>query len=120
MRQESLFDVQATSVANARGLMQLIDSTARWVAQREGITLTDIYDPDTNIRLGTAYLRYLMDLWNGDMVRVIASYNAGENRVKSFIQHSDPYVFIETIPLSETRNYVKRVLYNYYIYSATE
>ncbi len=118
MRQESLFDPQATSVANARGLMQLIDSTAKWMAQREGIVLRNLYDIETNINLGTAYIRYLMDYWKGDLVRVIASYNAGENRVRSFIQHSDPYVFIETIPLHETRNYVKSVLYNYYIYSS--
>ena len=118
MRQESLFDVYAVSVSNAKGLMQLIDSTARWVANKEGINLIDVYDVETNIRLGTAYLKYLMDFWNGDMVRVIASYNAGENRVKGFIQYKDPYVFIETIPISETRNYLQRVLYNYYIYSS--
>ncbi len=118
MRQESLFDPQATSVANARGLMQLIDSTAKWMAQREGIVLKNVYDIETNINLGTAYIRYLMDYWNGDITRVIASYNAGENRVRSFIQYSDPYLFIETIPLHETRNYVKNVLYNYYIYSS--
>lgn len=118
MKQESLFDPQATSVANARGLMQIIDSTARWIAQREGIVLRNVYDIDTNINLGTAYIRYLMDYWKGDLVRVIASYNAGEGRVRSFTQSPDPYIFMETIPISETRNYVQNVLYNYYIYSS--
>jgi len=68
--------------------------------------------------LGTAYLREMIELWKGDWVRAIASYNAGPNRVRGFIQYADPYVFIETIPISETRNYVKRVLENYYIYRA--
>lgn len=117
MRQESLFDPYAVSVANARGLMQLIDSTAYYVARREGIHIKNIYDPETNILLGTAYLRYLLDQWNGDLVRALASYNAGPTRVKSWIQHEDQYLFIETIPIRETRDYVKKVLYNYYVYS---
>ncbi|QID33747.1 lytic transglycosylase domain-containing protein [Pampinifervens florentissimum] len=117
MRQESLFDPYAVSVANARGLMQLIDSTAQYVARREGIKIRNIYDPETNILLGTAYLRYLLDRWNGDIVKAIASYNAGPARVSGWVQHEDQYLFIETIPLRETRDYVKRVLYNYYVYS---
>ncbi len=117
MRQESLFDPYAVSVANARGLMQLIDSTAQYVARKEGIRIRNIYDPETNIMLGTAYLRYLLDKWNGDLVKAIASYNAGPARVSGWFQHEDQYLFIETIPLRETRDYVKRVLYNYYVYS---
>ncbi|WPM32998.1 lytic transglycosylase domain-containing protein [Hydrogenobacter sp. T-2] len=117
MRQESLFDPYAVSVANARGLMQVIDSTAQYVARREGIRIRNIYDPETNITLGTAYLRYLSDQWRGDLVRTLASYNAGPGRVRSWVQHEDQYLFIETIPLRETRDYVKRVLYNYYVYS---
>ncbi len=117
MRQESLFDPYAVSVANARGLMQLLDSTAQYVARREGIRIRNIYDPETNIMLGTAYLRYLLDQWRGDLVRALASYNAGPGRVRRWVQHEDQYLFIETIPLRETRDYVKRVLYNYYVYS---
>ncbi len=117
IRQESLFDPYAVSVANARGLMQLLDSTAQYVARKEGIKIRNIYDPETNIMLGTAYLRYLLDKWNGDLVKAIASYNAGPARVSGWVQHEDQYLFIETIPLRETRDYVKRVLYNYYVYS---
>lgn len=117
MRQESLFDPYAVSVANARGLMQLIDSTAQYMARREGIRIRNIYDPETNILLGTAYLRYLLDQWGGDLVRTLASYNAGPSRVRNWAQYPDHYLFIETIPIRETRDYVKRVLYNYYVYS---
>lgn len=117
MRQESLFDPYAVSVANARGLMQLIDSTAREVAKKEGIRLRNIYDPETNILLGSAYLRHLLDQWGGDVVRTLASYNAGPGRVRGWPKVEDHYLFIETIPITETRDYVKKVLYNYYVYS---
>ena len=117
MRQESLFDPWAISPSDAKGLMQLMDFTAREVSQRYRIPNT-VFSPRENILLGTAYLREMIEHWKGDWVRAIASYNAGPNRVRGFIQHADPYVFIETIPISETRNYVKRVLENYYTYRA--
>jgi soluble lytic murein transglycosylase len=117
MRQESLFDPWAISPSGAKGLMQLMDYTAREVSQRYRIP-NSVFSPRENVLLGTAYLREMIELWNGDWVRAIASYNAGPDRVKGFIQHADPYVFVETIPISETRNYVKRVLENYYIYRA--
>lgn len=117
MRQESLFDPYAVSVANAKGLMQLLESTAREVARREGISIRSLFDPETNIMLGTAYLRQLLDQWNGDLVRALASYNAGPGRVRNWPRHEDQYLFIETIPIRETRDYVKKVLYNYYVYS---
>ncbi len=117
IRQESLFDPYAVSVANAKGLMQLIDSTAKYMARREGIKIVDLFDIDTNILLGTAYLRYLFDQFGNDLVRVLASYNAGPTRVRNWKDVGDIYLFIELIPIQETRNYVKRVLYNYYVYS---
>ncbi|MFN4012793.1 MAG: transglycosylase SLT domain-containing protein [Aquificaceae bacterium] len=117
MRQESLFDTYAVSVAGAKGLMQLLDSTAQHMARKERVEIKNLFEPETNIRLGTAYLRYLFDMWNGDLVRALASYNAGPSRVKSWNTTEDAYLFIETIPIAETRNYVKRVLYNYYVYS---
>ncbi|MFN7064667.1 MAG: transglycosylase SLT domain-containing protein [Aquificaceae bacterium] len=117
MRQESLFDPYATSVANAKGLMQLIDSTAEHIARREGIKIKNLYEAHTNILLGASYLRYLLDQWRGDLVKALASYNAGPTRVKNWNNHEDVYLFVETVPITETRNYVKRVLYNYYLYS---
>ncbi|WP_448588635.1 lytic transglycosylase domain-containing protein [Thermocrinis sp.] len=119
MRQESLFDQEAISPSNARGLMQLMNFTAREVSSKYGIP-NEVFSPRENILMGTAYLREMLDLWKGDLVRAVASYNAGPNRVRSFIQHSDPYVFIETIPIAETRNYVKQVLHNYHIYQALD
>ncbi|MCS7170790.1 MAG: lytic transglycosylase domain-containing protein [Aquificaceae bacterium] len=117
MRQESLFDPYAVSVANARGLMQLIDSTAQYMARREGIRIKNIYDPETNLLLGASYVRYLLDQWKGNLINTLASYNAGPSRVKSWQGYEDEHLFIETIPITETREYVKRVLYNYYVYS---
>ncbi|NPA32141.1 MAG: transglycosylase SLT domain-containing protein [Aquificae bacterium] len=116
MRQESLFDVYALSVAGAKGLMQLMDFTARWKAKRLGIELGDVYDPYTNILLGTAYLSFLMDYWDGDMLRVIASYNAGQRAVGNWRRYEDDFLFIELIPYTQTKNYTKKVLHNYYIY----
>jgi len=116
MRQESLFDPYAVSPAGAKGLMQLMDFTARWKAKRLGIKIRSLFDPYTNVLLGTAYLRFLMDYWKGDLVRVIASYNAGQGAVAKWPRYADEFLFIELIPYRETRKYVKRVLYNYYVY----
>lgn len=116
MRQESLFDPSAVSVSGAKGLMQIIDTTAKWLYKRVGIEPKNIFDPETNILLGTAYLRHLYDMWDGNLVKVLASYNAGPNRVKSWTDYKDPYLFIENIPFKETRDYVMRVIYYYYIY----
>lgn len=116
MRQESLFDPFAVSSSGAKGLMQLIDSTARWMANKLGMEFQSVLDPKINVFLGTAYLKYLYEIWDGDLVKVLASYNAGENKVRSWKSYGDPYLFIETIPFKETREYVKRVLYNYYVY----
>lgn len=117
MRQESLFDPFAVSVSGAKGLMQIIDPTAKWLYKQVGIELKSIFDPETNILLGSAYLRHLYDMWDGSLVKVLASYNAGPNRVKSWTDYTDPYLFIESIPFKETRDYVMKVLYNYYVYA---
>ncbi|WP_461828670.1 lytic transglycosylase domain-containing protein [Aquifex sp.] len=116
MRQESLFNVYAVSPSGAMGLMQLMDFTARWKAKRLGIEARDVFDVHTNITLGAAYLRYLLDYWDGDLVRAVASYNAGPGAVSKWKDYGDDYIFIELIPYRETRKYVKKVLYNYYVY----
>lgn len=117
MKQESLFDERALSRAGAKGLMQLMDETALWIARKTGLEVSSVYDPDTNISLGAAYLRYLLDLWKGDLVKAIASYNAGQGNVRRWRDYEDKYLFIESIPFDETRRYVRRVLWFYYIYS---
>ena len=115
IRSESLFDPRARSGANAMGLMQLLPSTGGEVARSKGIPFAgsdSLYDPDTNIALGSAYLR---QLWNryGQLPYVIAAYNAGPGAVarwRSQRPDFDPDLWIETISYKETREYVPRVL----------
>lgn len=115
-RQESAFDRRARSVANARGLMQLLPSTARWVADKSRIkrpTEAALYEPRTNIRLGSSYLAQLLGRYDNQLPLAAAAYNAGEGRVKGWTASAAGMpmdVWIETIPFSETRNYVKNVL----------
>ncbi len=117
MRQESLFDPEARSPANARGLMQLLPSTAEAVAGRIGRGGgIDLYDPATNIELGTAHLRELADRYNGDHVRILAAYNAGAAAVAKWDRRFGdlpPDEYVESITYRETRDYVKKVLGNY-------
>ncbi|MBI1187203.1 MAG: transglycosylase SLT domain-containing protein [Alphaproteobacteria bacterium] len=127
IRQESEFDPGAVSHANARGLMQIIPPTARSTARRLGMnyqlaSLTS--DPAYNMTLGSAYLGDLIDSWGGSYVLAIASYNAGPGRAREWINDwGDPRQrgvdvvdWIELIPISETRNYVQRVMENLQVY----
>jgi len=127
VRQESNFDTEAISSANARGLMQLLPSTAQTVARRIGINhrleaLTS--EPQTNIRLGAAYLDELLKRFDGSLVLAAAAYNAGPRRVEEWLQtYGDPrrgerdlLDWIELIPFAETRNYVQRVVEGAVIY----
>ena len=116
IRAESIFDPQARSPADARGLMQVLPSTGTTLARRLGITLAGadaLYDADTNITLGTAYLRRLMDRFNGKPYLVIAGYNAGPGAANRWLAARptlDPDFWVETIGYKETRDYVARVL----------
>jgi len=122
MRQESLFQPDIVSPADARGLMQIIPSTGRVIARNLGIkdfTPENLYDPETNIIMGIRYLTDLKDRSNGDLVRVLCSYNAGESRSDQWwdlYQQLDADERIESITFRETRDYVKRVLNNMEIY----
>jgi soluble lytic murein transglycosylase len=113
-RQESLFNPKATSSSNARGLMQLIPSTARKMASQNGIDPEAIalYDPSVNVELGTAYLRNLFAMFNGDAFHAVAAYNAGENAVSKWIAESGgpDDEWVENIAYKETRDYVKKVI----------
>jgi soluble lytic murein transglycosylase len=128
-RQESEFNPRAVSHAGARGLMQLMPTTAQRVARELGTRhstarLTD--DPAHNIQLGKAYLASRMERFDGAAILAAAAYNAGAGRVEEWIERfgdpRDPAVdaidWIETIPFSETRNYVQRVMESYNIYRA--
>ena len=117
IRQESEFNPGAKSHANAYGLMQVIPSTGRLMGRREGLRVrtTTLFDPNMNLRLGTEYLRGQLDSWSGDWTQTLAAYNAGPGRVREWLSWSnyrEPAEFVESIPFSETREYVQAVLRN--------
>lgn len=126
-RQESEFNPQAISGANARGLMQLVPRYAQDEARQVGLPyrqnwLTD--DPAYNLRLGRGFLDDLVDRFGGSYVLAAAAYNAGPSRAVQWISdfgdprggQVDPVDWIESIPFSETRNYIQRVLENTQVY----
>lgn len=124
IRQESRFVTEARSVAGAKGLMQLMPATARYVARRMGMVEyrpEQVADMDTNLMLGTNYLRLVLDQLDGDEVLATAAYNAGPGRSRSWrALLSAPVegaLFAETIPFTETRDYVKRVMSNAVYYN---
>ena len=123
VRQESRFIANAKSTVGASGLMQLMPATARWVAQKLGMKNFDpnkVTAIDTNAALGTWYLRRVLDDLDGQPVLAAAAYNAGPGRARNWLG-SDPMegaVYVESIPFSETRDYVKKVLTNATYYSA--
>jgi soluble lytic murein transglycosylase-like protein len=124
IREESFFRPGVVSPANACGLMQLLLETARQVAYssnsyRKKVYRSDLFDPETNIRLGTGYLKYLLDKYNGKLPLALAAYNAGWERVDEWMNRFGTVKddeFIEMIPFTETRNYVKNILRNYFYY----
>lgn len=120
-RQESRFVSNAKSGVGAAGLMQLMPATASWVAKRMGIGYSGgmIHQQDTNIKLGTYYLRYTLDLMGGQALMATAAYNAGPGRAKRW-GVGDPVegaIYAETIPIYETRLYVQKVMANAYFYA---
>jgi len=122
IRQESEFNPSVISYANAWGLMQLLPSTGKSIARQEGMThfqTFQLLDPETNIRLGTRYLRQTLDRFGGVPEYALAAYNAGESRVEDW-QASGPYSgideFVESIPFTQTRDYVQAILRNIEIY----
>ena len=121
IRQESLFTPDARSHAGALGMMQIMPATAKTVAKRHNISYKgtqDLLNPNFNIRLGTTYLKQLINRFDANEVLAMAAYNAGPHRVSKWIpEKSLPMdVWIETIPFKETRNYVKHLLSNQDIY----
>lgn len=115
-RQESAFIHDAKSSAGAMGLMQLLPSTAKQTAQRNGLSFQqqDLLTPAKNITLGSHYLEQLLKSYDGNRILAAAAYNAGPGRVRQWLQETNnqlPYdVWIETIPFRETRGYVQNVL----------
>ncbi|WP_051534855.1 lytic transglycosylase domain-containing protein [Deefgea rivuli] len=117
IRQESRFISDIRSSANAAGLMQLMPDTAKWVAGKMKISdfkPQDITDVETNVQMGTFYLAYWANSFNGNAILTTAGYNAGPGNARKWRadRELDPTIYIETIPFSETRDYVKKVLTN--------
>ena len=121
IREESFFRTDAVSPADAYGLMQLLLPTARQMARPYEIKLekTDLFNAETNIRFGIEYLKYLLDRYDGKFYLALAAYNAGQSRVDAWLKRFSNYSedeFIEMIPFTATRNYVKNILRNYFYY----
>jgi soluble lytic murein transglycosylase len=128
-RQESAFQGDVVSHAGAKGLMQMLTSTARRTAQRAGVAFDEqrlLSDTAFNAQLGAAHLADLMDEQGQSLILTFAAYNAGGKRVKEWIAAYgdprktgvDPIDWVERIPITETRNYVQRVVENLGIYRA--
>lgn len=120
-RQESRFNPSASSGVGAAGLMQVMPATAAWIAKRMGFD----YKPDrlhqleTNVHLGTYYLKYTLNLAQGQVPVATAAYNAGPGRVKGWMadQPIEGAIYVENIPILETRLYVQKVMANTYFYA---
>ena len=123
MRQESAFDAKIRSWANAIGLMQIIPPTGKFLAKREGIEFTSaaiLTNPETNVRLGTTYIRDLLAKYDNP-IWVLTNYNAGPRptlRWKKRLKNKEEDVLVEEISYWETRNYVKKVLGNFWTYQS--
>ncbi|MGB7547311.1 MAG: transglycosylase SLT domain-containing protein, partial [Terracidiphilus sp.] len=126
IRQESEFNPSVVSYANAYGLMQLLPSVGKAMAREEGIRHFETFhllDPETNIRLGTRYLRKMLDRFGGVQEYALAAYNAGDSRVADW-EAAGPYQgmdeFVESIPFTQTREYVEAILRNIETYRAID
>jgi soluble lytic murein transglycosylase len=124
IRQESEFNPEAVSRANAYGLMQLLPSTGKSIAKKDGdkhFTTSELLDPTTNLRLGTIDLRHSIDRYSGQIEYALAAYNAGDGPVHTWIavnNYKDIPEWVESIPYTETREYVQGILRNREVYRA--
>ena len=122
IRQESEFNPAAVSRANAVGLMQLLPKVGSAVAREEKLkhfSATQLFTPEVNLQLGTRYFRGMVDKFGGSFEYALAAYNAGSNRVDDWQgqgKYRDPQEFVESIPFTETREYVQAILRNANVY----
>ncbi|MGI8502973.1 MAG: transglycosylase SLT domain-containing protein [Hassallia sp.] len=121
MRQESRFQPKVKSSAGATGLMQVLPSTAKWIAPQIKMDSQkiDLENPSENIMYGTWYLDHTHEQYQDNSLLAIASYNAGPGNVSKWLQtlqKDDPDEFVEAIPFDETKNYVRQVFGNYWNY----
>src|SRR5258707_8824038 len=122
IRQESEFNPNAVSRANAVGLMQLLPKTGKLVAKQAKLkryNASQLYTPAVNLELGTRYFRGMVDKFGGSFEYALAAYNAGSERVEEWLgqgKYRDPQEFVESIPFTETREYVQAILRNANVY----
>jgi soluble lytic murein transglycosylase len=122
IRQESEFNPKAVSPANARGLTQILPSTGRELSRRLKIaqySTPRLFQPVVNLQLGTYYLKTIVDALGGHGEAALAAYNAGLSRARAWLswgEFREPAEFIETVPFTETRNYIQTVLRNADVY----
>jgi len=122
IRQESEFNAGAVSRANAVGLMQLLPNTGKSVAKQvklKGYRSPQLYNPAVNLELGTRYFKDMVDKYNGQFEYALAAYNAGSDRVEDWLgqgHYRDAPEFVESIPFTETREYVQAILRNASLY----
>lgn len=120
---ESKFRVDAVSRAGAQGLMQIMPGTGEWLAGLigiEGFTTEALFEPETNIRIGSFYLRSLLDQNSQNVRHALAAYNAGTGNLRRWLQDpelSSDGITLEHIPFEETRTYIDRVIFNQRIYA---
>jgi soluble lytic murein transglycosylase len=122
IRQESEFNPLAVSRANAVGLMQLLPKTGRVVAKQESLrryNSSELFSPSVNLELGTRYFRGMVDKFGGSFEHALAAYNAGSDRVEEWMgqgPYRDSPEFVESIPFTETREYVMAIMRNASVY----
>ncbi len=122
IKTESNFDETAVSKKNASGLMQIIEPTALWLAERMGLsdfTYDRITEPELNIQMGCYYISYLLTLYDGNEKNALAAYNAGDGTVDRWLANSDyskDGITLSNVPYPETRKYITKVMNHRRIY----
>lgn len=122
IKAESNFKQDATSNKGAKGLMQVTDSTGKWIAEKlkiDGFEINDLYDPEINIKIGCWYVDNLRTEFDGNTILAITAYNSGIGRVKQWLTDrnlSANGVHLDKIPFVETDSYVKRIIKSYNAY----
>lgn len=122
IKNESNFDPRARSKKGARGLMQIMPETGTWIANQTGIESfhpDQLYDVETNIRLGAWYVANLLEEFDGNILPMLAAYNGGRGNVRKWLAEKnwhEKQLAISQIPFPETRNFVRKVITTYKIY----
>lgn len=122
IKTESGFEANAESSKGAKGFMQITPSTGEWIASTtgmKGFNESMLFDPETNIKLGSWYIKYLTDYYEGSFELVFAAYNGGSGNVDKWLKDKNYSLdgrTLDTIPFSETENFVKKLRKNYSVY----